>query len=110
MGDDDTVFFTENLARVLGKYDHRDMYYVGSNSESVEQDVIHLYGMKFGGGGFAVSLPAARELAKAMGGCLERYGYLFGSDQRVHACLSEIGVPLTREPGFHQVISSLNKR
>lgn len=103
MGDDDTVFFVENLVSVLNKYDHNEMYYIGAPSESVEQDEMHSYGMAFGGGGFAVSAPAARELARAMDGCLERYRFFWGSDQRVQACLSEIGVPLTREPGFHQV-------
>jgi hypothetical protein len=108
MGDDDTVFFPDNLVTVLRKYDHEEMYYVGAPSESVAQDAAHSYGMAFGGGGFAVSYPAAAELAKAFddrdgGGCLDRYRDLFGSDERVHACLSELGVPLTREPGFHQL-------
>ncbi|KAL6907603.1 hypothetical protein ACP4OV_002642 [Aristida adscensionis] len=103
MGDDDTVFFPDNLVAVLRKYDHEEMYYVGAPSESVEQDVMHSYGMAFGGGGFAVSYPAAAALAKAMDGCLERYRWFYGSDQRVQACLAELGVPLTREPGFHQV-------
>ena len=48
MGDDDTVFFTENLVSVLAKYDHRQMYYIGANSESVEHDVMHAYGMAYG--------------------------------------------------------------
>ncbi|CAL9186394.1 unnamed protein product [Musa hybrid cultivar] len=103
MGDDDTVFFVDNLVATLGKYDHEDMYYVGAPSESVEQDVMHSYGLAFGGGGFAVSAPAAAELARALDGCLDRYAQLYGSDQRVHSCLSELGVPLTREPGFHQL-------
>ncbi|XP_058109515.1 uncharacterized protein LOC131252809 [Magnolia sinica] len=103
MGDDDTVFFTENLVEVLGKYDHEEYRYVGGVSESVEQAVMHSYGMAFGGGGFAISSSLARVLARAMDGCLERYAHFYGSDQRVHACLSELGVPLTREPGFHQV-------
>ncbi|KAK3147690.1 hypothetical protein QOZ80_3BG0285610 [Eleusine coracana subsp. coracana] len=103
MGDDDTVFFPDNLVAVLNKYDHEELYYVGAPSESVEQDVMHSYGMAFGGGGFAVSYPAAAALAKAIDGCLERYRWFYGSDQRVQACLSELGVPLTREPGFHQV-------
>lgn len=103
MGDDDTVFFPENLVATLRKYDHDEMYYVGAPSESVEQNVMHSYGMAFGGGGFAVSYPAAAELAGAMDGCLDRYSQFYGSDQRVQACLSELGVPLTREPGFHQV-------
>ncbi|KAI4993872.1 hypothetical protein ZWY2020_008185 [Hordeum vulgare] len=103
MGDDDTVFFPDNLVAVLRKYDHEEMYYVGAPSESVEQNVMHSYGMAFGGGGFAVSYPAAAELAKAIDGCLDRYSQFYGSDQRVQACLSELGIPLTREPGFHQV-------
>lgn len=103
MGDDDTVFFVENLAAVLGKYDHREMWYIGAPSESVEQDEQHSFDMAFGGGGFALSFPAATALAQHLGGCLERYATLYGSDQRVHACLLEIGVPLTVEPGFHQV-------
>ncbi|KAK7285182.1 hypothetical protein RJT34_19943 [Clitoria ternatea] len=102
MGDDDTVFFTENLVTVLGKYDHHQMYYIGGNSESVEQNVMHSYNMAFGGGGFAVSYALAAHLARMMDGCLRRYFYFYGSDQRVWACVHEIGVPLTKENGFHQ--------
>ncbi|RAL36965.1 hypothetical protein DM860_003887 [Cuscuta australis] len=103
MGDDDTVFFPENLVAVLGKYDHREMYYVGGNSESVEQDTMHAYDMAFGGGGIAVSRGLAAELVKKMDGCLDRYFYMYGSDQRVWACVGELGVSLTRESGFHQM-------
>ncbi|XVE99602.1 hypothetical protein REPUB_Repub03eG0214400 [Reevesia pubescens] len=102
MGDDDTVFFTHNLVSVLARYDHREMWYIGRNSESVEQNVVHGYDMAFGGGGFAVSYPLAEKLVKVLDGCLDRYFYFYGSDQRIGACISEIGVPLTREPGFHQ--------
>ncbi|KAJ9160155.1 hypothetical protein P3X46_025585 [Hevea brasiliensis] len=102
MGDDDTVYFTDNLVSVLAKYDHHQMWYIGGNSESVEQDVMHTYGMAFGGGGFAISYPLAEKLVKILDGCLDRYYYFYGSDQRIWACISEIGVPLTREQGFHQ--------
>lgn len=108
MGDDDTVFFPENLVTVLRKYDHHQLYYIGGNSESVEQDVMHSYNMAFGGGGFAVSYALAAQLAKMMDGCLHRYFYYYGSDQRVWACVNEIGVPLTKEIGFHQVYSVSN--
>ncbi|GFY96808.1 beta-1,3-N-acetylglucosaminyltransferase lunatic protein, putative [Actinidia rufa] len=75
----------------------------GANSESVEQDVIHSYEMAFGGGGFAISYPLAAELVNALDGCLDRYYRFYGSDQRVWACVSEFGVSLTRERGFHQI-------
>ncbi|XP_066353482.1 uncharacterized protein [Miscanthus floridulus] len=102
MGDDDTVFFPENLAAVLDMYDHRELYYVGSSSESVGQNVAHSYAMAFGGGGYAISFPAAAALAGIMDGCLDRYNELYGSDHRVQSCLAELGVRLAREPCFHQ--------
>jgi hypothetical protein len=27
---------------------------------------------------------------------------LFASDDRIQACMVELGIPLTKEPGFHQ--------
>lgn len=103
MGDDDTVYYTDNLVSVLSRYDHKQMWYIGGNSESVEQDVIHTYDMAFGGGGFAISYPLAERLVTILDGCLDRYYYFYGSDQRIWACISEIGVPLSRERGFHQL-------
>ncbi|XP_040991735.1 uncharacterized protein LOC121238508 [Juglans microcarpa x Juglans regia] len=102
MGDDDTVFFTDNLVSVLASYDHNQMYYIGGSSESVEQDTLHSYDMAFGGGGFAISYPLAAQLVNVFDGCLDRYYTFYGSDQRVWACVSELGVPLTKQRGFHQ--------
>ncbi|KAJ0229796.1 Uncharacterized protein HA466_0313300 [Hirschfeldia incana] len=103
MGDDDTVFFTENLVRVLRKYDHKQFYYIGAPSESHLQNLNHFsYGMAYGGGGFAISYPLAKALEKMQDPCIERYADLYGSDDRIHACMAELGVPLTREVGFHQ--------
>ncbi|MBA0586464.1 uncharacterized protein LOC105794955 isoform X1 [Gossypium raimondii] len=101
-GDDDTVFFPENLAKTLSKYDHRLWYYIGAGSEIYEQNRIFGFGMAFGGAGFAISYPLAKVLAKVFDSCIERYPHLYGSDSRVYSCLTELGVGLTREPGFHQ--------
>ncbi|XP_075661762.1 uncharacterized protein LOC142631476 [Castanea sativa] len=62
--DDDTVFVTENLVRVLSKYDHNQYYYIGSLSESHLQNKYFSYGMAYGGGGFAISYPLAKALEK----------------------------------------------
>lgn len=102
MGDDDTIFVTENLVKVLSKYDHRQFYYIGSNSESHMQNLAFSYNMAYGGGGFAISYPLAKALHDMQDGCLRRYPSLFGSDDRIYACMAELGVPLTKEPGFHQ--------
>lgn len=102
MGDDDTVFVTDNLVRILRKYDHNQMYYIGSLSESHLQNIFFSYGMAYGGGGFAISFPLAKALAKMQDRCIHRYPGLYGSDDRMQACMAELGVPLTKEVGFHQ--------
>ncbi|KAF5726434.1 hypothetical protein HS088_TW22G00112 [Tripterygium wilfordii] len=102
-GDDDTVFFPENLVKTLSKYDHELWYYIGSNSEIFEQNRFFGFHMAFGGAGFAISYPLAKVLAKTFDSCIERYPHLYGSDSRVFSCLTELGVGLTHEPGFHQV-------
>ncbi|KAL1329025.1 hypothetical protein HN51_046184 [Arachis hypogaea] len=102
MGDDDTVFVTENLVKVLQKYDHNQYYYIGSNSESHLQNIYFSYNMAYGGGGFAISYPLALALEKIQDRCIQRYPGLYGSDDRIQACMAELGVPLTKERGFHQ--------
>lgn len=109
MGDDDTIFMVENVVRVLSKYDHNEYYYIGSSSESHVQNIFFSYAMAYGGGGFAISYPLAKELEKMQDRCLQRYPGLYGSDDRIQACMAELGVPLTRESGFHQVSSKLIK-
>lgn len=102
-GDDDTVFFVDNLVRVLSKYDDNRWFYVGSSSEDYEQNVKYSFNMAFGGAGFAISHSLARVLARVLDSCLIRYPHLYGSDARIFSCLAELGVGLTHEPGFHQV-------
>ncbi|XP_012839954.1 PREDICTED: uncharacterized protein LOC105960340 [Erythranthe guttata] len=36
--------------------------------------------------------------------CIQRYPGLYGSDDRMQACMAELGVPLTKELGFHQMV------
>ena len=107
MGDDDTVFMTDNLLRILRKYDHNQFYYIGSLSESHLQNIFFSYGMAYGGGGFAISYPLAKALQNMQDRCIKRYPGLYGSDDRIQACMAELGVPLTKEIGFHQVSLSL---
>ncbi|KAJ8749249.1 hypothetical protein K2173_018728 [Erythroxylum novogranatense] len=102
-GDDDTVFFPENLVKTLSKYDHGLWYYLGTNSEIYEQNRIFGFEMAFGGAGFAISYPLAKVLAKTFDSCIQRYPHLYGSDSRIYSCMAELGIGLTREPGFHQM-------
>ncbi len=72
MGDDDTVFFTENLVQVLSKYDHTKPFYVGYASESHRENIIFSFEMAFGGAGYAISYPLAKELANIQDSCIRR--------------------------------------
>lgn len=107
LGDDDTLFFPENLVGTLAKYDWEEWFYVGGQSESVWQNSKHSFSMAFGGGGIAISYPLAKVLASVLDSCLVRYAHLYASDDRIFACLAELGVGLTHEPGFHQVYRSV---
>ncbi|KAL4187965.1 hypothetical protein AMTRI_Chr09g21510 [Amborella trichopoda] len=102
LGDDDTIFNPDNLLGVLKKYDDSEMFYIGGPSESHSANTYFSHSMAFGGGGIAISYPLAAALWRMQDECLERYPKLYGSDDRLHACISELGVPLTREYGFHQ--------
>ncbi|GLT64686.1 hypothetical protein SLA2020_371640 [Shorea laevis] len=102
LGDDDTIFNTDNLLAVLSKYDPSEMVYIGSPSESHSANAYFSHSMAFGGGGIAISYPLAEALTNFHDECIERYPKFYGSDDRLHACITELGVPLTRELGFHQ--------
>ncbi|XP_039145902.1 uncharacterized protein LOC120283320 [Dioscorea cayenensis subsp. rotundata] len=102
MCDDDTVFLPSNLLTLLNSFDHSQPYYIGSLSESHLQNIYFSYSMAYGGAGFAISYPLALSLSRFQDQCLHRYPSLYGSDDRIQACMAELGVPLTRHPGFHQ--------
>ncbi|CAH8316361.1 unnamed protein product [Eruca vesicaria subsp. sativa] len=102
LGDDDTIFNVNNLLAVLTKYDPSQMVYVGNPSESHSANSYFSHNMAFGGGGIAISYPLAQALSPIHDDCIDRYPKLYGSDDRLHACITELGVPLSKEPGFHQ--------
>ncbi|KAL5973443.1 hypothetical protein ACLOJK_030093 [Asimina triloba] len=103
MGDDDTVFCLDNLQEVLSKYDYKKHFYIGGISESMSQNTANSFGMAFGGAGYALSFSLVKTLASFLDDCLKRYQDLFTSDHFIYSCVTEMGVSLTREPGFHQI-------
>jgi hypothetical protein len=76
MGDDDTIMFiTHNLVQVLFKYNHTQPFYVGYAGYASKihcQNIIFSYEMAFGGAGYAISHPFAKELAKIQDSCIQR--------------------------------------
>ncbi|XP_051142223.1 uncharacterized protein LOC127259119 [Andrographis paniculata] len=102
MGDDDSIFFVDNIVDVLSEYDHNKYYYLGWHSESVISNYWFSFDQAFGGGGIVLSYPAAKALAADMEGCLVRYAKSSSADLITMTCIADIGVNLTPHKGIHQ--------
>ncbi|KAK6141542.1 hypothetical protein DH2020_024715 [Rehmannia glutinosa] len=103
MGDDDSIFFLDNIVDVLSKYDHTKYYYFGGHSEFILSNYWYSFSQGFGGAGFILSLPLAKALAREMENCLIRYRHLKAADQTTMSCIADIGVSLTALHGIHQI-------
>ncbi|KAH6767666.1 hypothetical protein C2S52_018649 [Perilla frutescens var. hirtella] len=103
MGDDDSIFFVDNIVDVLAEYDHTKYYYLGWHSDSVISNYWFSFNQAFGGGGIVLSYPLARALVKDMDGCLIRYAQSSSADLITMTCIADIGVNLTPHKGIHQV-------
>ncbi|XP_047942564.1 uncharacterized protein LOC125189320 [Salvia hispanica] len=104
MGDDDSIFFVENMIDVLRGFDHRKYYYIGGQSEFIIANFWYSFNTGYGGAGFILSYPLAKALASDMENCLRRYTQLVASDTHTMCCIADIGVNLTPLKGFHQVL------
>ncbi|KAL4590652.1 hypothetical protein LXL04_003591 [Taraxacum kok-saghyz] len=103
MGDDDSIFFVDNLVDVLSKYDHTKYIYIGGHSESIAPNEILSYDMGFGGAGLIMSYPLAKMVQKNIEDCLRRYPHLTCADQTLMSCVNDFGVTLTAHQGLHQM-------
>ncbi|XP_015875708.1 uncharacterized protein LOC107412444 [Ziziphus jujuba] len=103
MADDDTIVFVDNLVEVLAKYDHTKYMYIGASSECIISNFYFSFDMAFGGGGYALSYPLAAALIKIFDKCIQRYIHILYSDFMLYFCLSDLGVSLTQQKGFHQI-------
>ena len=103
MGDDDSIFFVENMIDVLGGFDHRKYYYFGGNSEFITNNYFFSFNQGFGGAGFILSYPLAKALANDMENCLRRYAHVYSADTITMSCIADIGVNLYPHKGIHQV-------
>ncbi|XP_019157736.1 PREDICTED: uncharacterized protein LOC109154389 [Ipomoea nil] len=103
MGDDDSVFFVENMVDVLAQYDHTKYYYFGGPSEFVMCNYWYSFNQAFGGAGFILSYPLAEALSNDMDSCLRRYAHITSADYITMLCISDLGVNLSILKGIHQV-------
>ncbi|KAI3790832.1 hypothetical protein L2E82_04183 [Cichorium intybus] len=103
MGDDDSIFFVDNLVDELSKYDHTKYIYIGGHSESIMSNQIYSYDMGFGGAGLILSYPLAKMVQNNLEDCFRRYPYLNSADLILMTCVNDFGVSMTTHQGLHQM-------
>ncbi|KAL7596730.1 hypothetical protein Lser_V15G29912 [Lactuca serriola] len=103
MGDDDSIFFVDNLVDELSKYDHTKYIYIGAHSECVLSNQFFSYDMGFGGAGLIMSYPLVKMVQKNIEDCFKRYPYLRSADLILMICVNDFGVSLTVHQGLHQM-------
>ncbi|TMW81685.1 hypothetical protein EJD97_008372 [Solanum chilense] len=103
MGDDDSIFFVDNMVDILAQYDHTKYYYFGGHSEFILSNYWYSFNQAFGGAGIIMSYPLAKEFAKNVMSCLKRYAHLRSADRTTRNCIADIGVNLSPLQGIHQI-------
>jgi hypothetical protein len=101
VGDDDTVWFINNLLHTLQQYNSSKSIYLGDVSDRTRQIVHHGGFFAYGGGGVLLSRPLALLFAKKTQEC-RRFGA--GGDARIGKCVTVVlNTSLTKNNHFHQM-------
>ncbi len=103
VGDDDTVWFINNLLYTLQQYNSSDSIYLGNISD--KKSAIRLFGAYFayGGAGILLSRPLALLFSQHNREC-KRFLNIFGGDGMIGKCITEVlKVNLTKNINFHQM-------
>ncbi|XP_047979793.1 uncharacterized protein LOC125221653 [Salvia hispanica] len=103
MGDDDSIFYVDNIVELLAKHDHTRYMYLGGQSEFIMSSYWFSFNQAFGGAGIILSYPLAKALAAGIDSCIKRYAFLDSADNTTKNCIADIGVNLSPQMGSHQI-------
>jgi hypothetical protein len=103
IGDDDTIWFMNNLLKTLQQYNSADTIYLGDMSDRTISITRHGRYYAYGGGGVILSRPLASLFARHTHEC-KRFTHMYGGDEMIGKCITEVvKVNLTRNRNFHQM-------
>ncbi|CAF3825852.1 unnamed protein product [Rotaria sp. Silwood1] len=103
-GDDDTVWFLNNLLQTLKYYNASDPIYLGNISDNLDALQRHGTYFAFGGGGILLSRTLALQAAQQSKDCQRLVHNTFGGDMMIGKCINEIlKINLTKNKNFHQM-------
>ncbi|CAF0957707.1 unnamed protein product [Rotaria sordida] len=102
-GDDDTIWFLNNLLQTLQQYNASNLIYLGNISDKLKAVQYHGTDFAYGGGGFLLSRPLTLRAVQHNKDC-QRYVKLFGGDEMIGKCITEVlKINLTSNKNFHQM-------
>jgi hypothetical protein len=102
IGDDDTLWFINNLLHTLRQYNSSNKIYLGDVSDAVSQIARHGDSFAYGGGDILLSRPLALLFAQHFQLC-GRSIYI-GGDGMIGRCVYQVSnVSLTKNKNFHQM-------
>jgi hypothetical protein len=103
VGDDDTVWFIENLLYTLQHYNSSNVIYLGDISDKTVQIAHHRDYYAYGGGGVLLSRPLVLRFSQHTQEC-KRFTNMFAGDAMIGKCVTAVlKVNLTRNSNFHQM-------
>lgn len=104
IGDDDTLWFIDNLLEILQQYNSSNIIYLGNTSDRNETIENHGNYYAYGGGGILLSKTLILHIANSSQLCLKKYKSMFGGDEIIGKCLTEFfKINLTLNEHFHQL-------
>ncbi|CAF1611582.1 unnamed protein product [Rotaria sp. Silwood1] len=102
-GDDDTIWFLNNLLQTLQQYNVSNSIYLGNISDKLGAVQYHGTYYAYGGGGFVLSRPLALRAVQHNKDC-QRFTNMCGGDEMIGKCITEVlKINLTRNNHFHQM-------
>ena len=104
IGDDDTLWFIDNLLHTLEQYNSSELIYLGNTSDRNETIRNHGTYYAYGGGGILLSKSLIIQAGNSFEVCRKKYRNMFGGDEMIGKCFTEIlKVNLTINDHFHQI-------
>jgi hypothetical protein len=103
VGDDDTIWFVNNLLRTLGYYNSSESIYLGNISDKKSQIKRHGTFYAYGGAGILLSRPLAFLFVQHRQKC-KRFLHIYPGDEMIGKCVTEeLKINLTKNYNFHQM-------
>lgn len=104
MGDDDTIWFIENLFFLINQFNSSNLIYLGNISDNNSSIQRHGKYYAYGGAGILLSKSLVSLLANYSDVCYKKYSFSFGGDEILGKCIRRmLKVNLTLDEHLHQM-------